>query len=232
MEDNDLKQYEKEEHIDYVRKVLGIVSVQMTFTFVLCILASASAGIGSFFKHPMTLVFAVMLLICCACTIFISKEYRTRVPLNYVLLAGATLGEAFFLAAVAADLKEASVFGCIMATCFAVGGLFLASLKTASSMDRERLVSNMVTAMIGTLILHIIVIVVFMFGFGIKDKALVLGISCLMLVISGAYVMFALLFIIVPGLEDKDDYILGALRLYLEIARLFYWMMKILGEKK
>ena len=50
--------------------------------------------------------------------------------------------------------------------------------------------------------------------------------------IAGAYIMFALLFIIVPGIEDRDDYILGALRLYLEIARLFYWLMRILGEKK
>lgn len=53
-----------------------------------------------------------------------------------------------------------------------------------------------------------------------------------MLVVSGAYVIFALLFIIVPGITDKDDYILGALNLYLEIARLFYWLLVILGEKK
>ena len=90
----------------------------------------------------------------------------------------------------------------------------------------------MIKAMIITLIFHLITIVFVVFSFAVKDKALVIGISCAMLVVSGAYVMFALLFIIVPGITDKDDYILGALRLYLEIARLFYWILKLLGRKK
>ena len=222
-----MKHYEREEHIGYVRKVLGIVAFQMAFTFLLCIMSSAFTSVGNFFKHPLTLILSLALLIGCVCTITISKEKRTTVPLNYILLAGATLGETTFLAATAADLKEFSVFAAIMATCFAVGALFLAAVKTASSMNRERLIHNMVGALIGTLILHIVVIVLVLFSFGIKDKMLVFAISCLMLVVSGAYVMFALLFIIVPGITDetRDDYILGALRLYLEIARLFYWMM-------
>ena len=53
-----------------------------------------------------------------------------------------------------------------------------------------------------------------------------------MVILSSAWVTFALLFIIIPGPCDKDDYIYGALLLYIEIARLFYYMMKILGEKK
>ncbi len=59
-----------------------------------------------------------------------------------------------------------------------------------------------------------------------------MGVGIAMLILSGVYIMFALLFVIVPGIEDKDDYILGAMRLYLEIARLFFWLMKLLGEKK
>ena len=53
-----------------------------------------------------------------------------------------------------------------------------------------------------------------------------------MLLISGFYVMWALLFVIVPDLEDKDDYIMGAMRLYMEIARLFFWLLKTFGKKK
>lgn len=59
-----------------------------------------------------------------------------------------------------------------------------------------------------------------------------MAVGIAMIILSGVYIMFALLFVIVPGIEDKDDYILGAMRLYLEIARLFFWLMKILGEKK
>ena len=206
--------------------------MQMSITFLFCVIASVFAPAGKFFKHPLTLIIGLVLLIGCACAIFASKENRRTVPLNYILLGGATLGESVFLAATAADLKIFSVFAAIFATCLAVGALFIAAVKTASSMDRDLLIRNMAKAMIITFCLHLFTILFFIFSFGIKDKALVVGISCAMLLISGAYVMFALLFIIVPGLEDKDDYIMGALRLYLEIARLFYWLMKILGEKK
>ena len=103
-EDSDLKQYEREEHIDFVRKVLGIVACQMSVTFLLCIMSSAIPAFGKFFKHPATLIFGLVLLIACFCAIAMSKENRRTVPLNYLLLAGATLGESCFLAATAADL--------------------------------------------------------------------------------------------------------------------------------
>lgn len=88
-------------------------------------------------------------------------------PLNYFLLGGATLGESVFLAAVAADLKIMSVFAAIFATCLAVGSLFIAATYTASSMDRDKLIRNLGTALLITFILHLAVIIFFVFGFGI-----------------------------------------------------------------
>ena len=136
------------------------------------------------------------------------------------------------MAAVAADLTVFSVFTAIMATCISVAALFVATLYTASSMDRDLLIRNMIKGMIFGMILNVIMLIVVLTMWNPKDQALVMGISIMMCLISGAYIMFALLFIIIPDLEDKDDYIMGALRLYLEIARLFFWLMKILGEKK
>ena len=171
-------------------------------------------------------------MITCVCIIFLNKKARQEVPKNYILLAGATLGEAVFLAATAADLTVFSVFTAIMATCISVIGLFIAALKTASSVDRDVLIRNMVKGMIGAFILNLVMVFVVLFMYNPKDQAMVVGISVVMCLIASAYIMFALLFVIIPGIEDKDDYILGALRLYLEIARLFFWLMKLLGEKK
>ena len=64
------------------------------------------------------------------------------------------------------------------------------------------------------------------------DRWMIVGYSCLVCVISGIYIIFALLMLIIPGMTDKDDYILGALRLYIEIARLFMYVLIILGDKK
>ena len=234
VQDNDLKQAEAEEHIDYIRKVLGIVTVQMTATFALCALSSASPSFGNFFKNPLILILSFFLMMSCTCVIFASPKRRQTVPENYFWLAGATVGEAFFLAAVAADLTVMSVFTAIMGTCFAVAGLFVAALYTASSVDREVLIRNMVKGLIICLCLNVFMLLFMMFSFQYQDKGLVFAVGVIMCIIAGAYIMFALLFVIVPGLEEngRDDYILGALRLYLEIARLFFWLMKILGEKK
>lgn len=57
-------------------------------------------------------------------------------------------------------------------------------------------------------------------------------VSCLGCLIAGIYIVFALLMLIIPGMTDYDDYILGALRLYVEIVRLFYYMLILLGDKK
>ena len=148
------------------------------------------------------------------------------------MLAGATCGEAFFLAAVAADLTVFSVYMAILATCLAVAGLFVAACYTASTVDRERLIRNMVYSMVVMLCIDLVMVFVILIMMNPKDKAVIIGISVVMLVLVSGYVMFALLFIIVPGIQDKDDYIFGALQLYLEIARLFFWLMKLLGEKK
>ena len=227
-----MKDQEAEEHIAYVRKVLGIVTVQMTLTFILAALAANFKSIGLFFKNPYVFMFAFILMLVCVLAIACSKECRRSVPKNYILLAGATLGEASFLACAAADLTVFSVFTAIMATCIAVAGLFVAALYTASTVDRDVLIRNMIKGLIGAAFLNLFMLIVIVFMYSPKDKAAVFVISMLMCLIAGGYIMFALFFIIVPGIEDKDDYILGALRLYLEIARLFFWLMKILGEKK
>jgi len=41
-----------------------------------------------------------------------------------------------------------------------------------------------------------------------------------------------LIYIMVPGALDLDDYILGALMLYLDIIRMFMFILEILGKAK
>lgn len=51
-----------------------------------------------------------------------------------------------------------------------------------------------------------------------------LGVIC-----SGIFILVDLLFIMKPGLMDYDDYILGALNLYLDIVRMFVYLLMLLG---
>ena len=90
----------------------------------------------------------------------------------------------------------------------------------------------MIKGLIGAFILNLVMLFIIVFMYNPQDTALVFAISCGACVLAGIYIMFALFFIIVPGIEDPEDYILGALRLYLEIARLFFWLIQILGRSK
>ena len=204
----------------------------MSFTFVLAVLSASSPTLGKTFRSPLMILGSLILLLTCTILIFCYKEYRQRVPLNYILLGGATLGEACLLAATAANLTVMSVYMAILATCLAVAGLFCGALYTSSTMDRDLLIRNMAKFFFVSLLIDVFCIILVFFFMNPKDKAVVAVISVIMLVVVSAYVMYALLFVIVPGIADKDDYILGALQLYLEIARLFFWLMKLLGEKK
>ena len=158
---------ETEEHIDFVRKVLGIVSVQLTFTFALCVLSSMFESFGKFFKNPAVLILFFILCITCVCVISASKDRRRRVPENYLWLAGATLGEAGILACTSADLKTASVFFAIMATCIAVCACFCAALYSSSTMDRGVLIRNMVKFAIYATIIDISITVMILLVGGI-----------------------------------------------------------------
>ena len=164
--------------------------------------------------------------------LFCDKDRRRRVPENYIWLGVFTVCEAFFLSCTAMDITNASLYGAIFATCISVGALFLGALYAAENVDRDTLIKTMVKWMVIGIIVDIAVIILMIFFVSPKDKALIFVISLVMCAFSGIYVMWALLFVIVPGLESHDDYILGALRLYIEIARLFYWMMRLLGEKR
>ena len=182
--------------------MLAIVAVQMGVTFGFACMATLSTTAGNFFKHPLTIILSFVLLMTCVCVIASSRERRKRVPENYMWLAGATLGESVFIASAAADITFMSLFVAIMATCFSVVGLFIAALYTASSVEREVLIRNMVKGLIACFFLNLFMLLFIMVSFSYQDKGMVMAVGIIMCLISGAYIMFAMLFIIVPGLEE------------------------------
>ena len=147
-------------------------------------------------------------------------------------LAVVTAGESIFIAGVAAELTVASVLGAILACCLVTACLFFAALFTASSVNRANLIRNLAYGVVAALILNLIMIIFSLVTWSFQDKWLIIGISCTTIVITGAYIIFALLVIIIPDVVDKDDYIIAALRLYIEIARLFFYLLILLGNKK
>jgi FtsH-binding integral membrane protein len=50
--------------------------------------------------------------------------------------------------------------------------------------------------------------------------------------IAGIYILIDLLMILEPGIMKTDDYIMGALMLYLDLVRLFLYILELMGKRK
>ena len=87
------------------------------------------------------------------------------------------------------------------------------------------------TGLAFAMIANVVVLLIMVFTMQFQDKTLVFVLGVIMLAVSGIFILFDLLMIIVPGAVDKEDYILAALNLYFDIARLFY-ILVLFGEKK
>ena len=218
-----------EEQVGFVRKVLGIVAAQMALTFAFALFASINSSAGSFFKDPRVLILSLIAFIVCACYLLFNKDIRRTVPYNYMLLGTITVCEATIIASVAANITAMSVLVCIMAVCLSTAGLWLAAVYTST---REHLQRNLMTGLAFAMIANIVVLLIMVFTMQFQDKTLVFVLGVIMLAVSGIFILFDLLMIIVPGAVDKEDYILAALNLYLDIARLFYYILILFGEKK
>eukprot|EP00806_Schmidingerella_arcuata_P000856 Macronucleus_1772.p1 GENE.Macronucleus_1772~~Macronucleus_1772.p1 ORF type:complete len:266 (+),score=27.70 Macronucleus_1772:1-798(+) len=234
MEDNELVQKEEEqnEHIGFIRKVLGIVAAQMFLTFAMATAASLDHRVAAFVRNPIVIMACSILLMLSMCTLICSKSARRTVPTNYFWLACFTFAESVFIASVAALMTVESVLTAIMATCVVTFCLFLAALHTASSTNRDQLLRNMLWGVVGAVLLQLVFILMVILTWSFNDQWWIVGSSVLCCLVTGIYIVFALIIIIIPGVTDKDDYILGALRLYMEIARLFYYVLIILGDRK
>lgn len=50
--------------------------------------------------------------------------------------------------------------------------------------------------------------------------------------VAGIYILVDLLMIMTKGVYDLDDYIMGALNLYIDILRMFIYIVMLLGKRK
>ena len=218
-----------EEHVGFVRKVLGIVAAQMALTFAFALFASINSSAGSFFKDPRVLILSVIAFLVCVGYLLHKKEIRHTVPYNYMLLGTITVCEATIIASVAANITAMSVLVCIMAVCLSTASLWLAAVYTST---REHLQRNLMTGLAFAMIANIFVLLIMVNTIQFQDQMLVFVLGVIILACSGIFILYDLLMIIVPGAVDKEDYMLAALNLYLDIARLLFNILVLFGKKK
>ena len=135
--------------------------------------------------------------------------------------------ESVAVAELTADLEVEGVLISMLALVLCTGCLFLAALFTKIT---ARLVCNLIIGILVACVLQLIfMIVLLVMGLNSWEVALfaVFGI-----LITGGYILIDLLQIMTPDVISHDDYILGAINLYIDLVRMFIYILALLAKKK
>lgn len=150
--------------------------------------------------------------------------YKSReVPLNYLLLGIFTLGESLAVASLAAQLDPMSVTIAITLFLMLTVCLFVASMFMQDC-------SNYGLTMFGAIIVACLVQLILIPLMFTTNTRSILLVSLLATVIFSAYVVIDLH--LLATRISVDDYILGATMLYIDLLRLFIFILQIVGRRK
>ena len=135
--------------------------------------------------------------------------------------------ESVAVAELTADLEVEGVLISMLALVLCTGCLFAAALFTKIT---ARLVCNLIIGILVACVLQLIfMIALLVMGLNSWEVALcaVFGI-----LITGGYILIDLLQIMTPDVISHDDYILGAINLYIDLVRMFIYILALLAKKK
>jgi protein lifeguard len=206
----------------FVRKVLGIVSVQLLLTLLVGAWIVSNQSVQRQLTSVPALVgiyaapFIVLLVLVC------SSSARHTYPLNLLLLAAFTVAESFAVGLVSSQYDTVVVLGAIGIT---------ASLTLSLTM--YALVSKSDITMLGSALYAVLTAVVLasLANIFFQVKLLDVIISAVAAVLFCVYIVYDVQ-LLASGSHSSalspDEYILGALNLYLDIINLFLYILRLL----
>ena len=160
--------------------------------------------------------------------LYCSKDLRRKVPHNYILLGAITVCEALYVGAITASYTPEAVLLAVGVTAATVFSLFLTDLCTPVS---RHLMKFMIIGLILSVVLTVMFLVSLFFLNTISNQFLIVY-AAIGALASGIFVLVDIVMIMVPGAMDMEDYILGALSLYLDIVRLFIYILMLFGKRR
>ncbi len=214
-----------EERMGFVQKVYGIVGAQVGVTAVMCFLAMNSPAFLSVMLQPAMFVVSLIGLVVITCLFTCSKDMRSTVPRNYILLLLFTIFEGHSVAILCAAYDRDIVALALILT----AGVFLVMTGHAITAKRDYTISWRIFLTLAIAGLFLGIVRIFYRSEGTELLASFLGI------LSGCfYVLYdtQMLFGGSARSFDLDDYILAALNIYLDIVILFVKLLKFLSKLK
>lgn len=219
--------HSEDERNDFIAKVYGIVSVQLIVTSIIALFAIASSSFGHFLVTNMWFMILCMVgVIITELMIVCSTSCARKVPNNYILLFTFTFFESMLVASICAAVNDPFiVFVAAVMTSAVVAVLTIYAFTTKKDFTTfgsilwvflaALLMAGLFMIIFQSRILHIIycAAAVILFGFIlIVDTQMIQG--------KGQY-----------GLSG-DDYIIGAMMIYVDIITIFVQLLSLLAEMR
>lgn len=210
--------------VGFIRKVLGIVFFQLLFTFSLVLYAAFNPSFASSVQSTTVLVTAFVMLIFTTLALFLSGLSRT-VPFNYLALLVFTLCEALIVSSVSSMYTPESVILALCLFTLSTLTLWLASLCLS---DIGSYAPVMFCSIITGLVLQLLALPVALTTANYDSYLVMEGM--------GASLIFSIYVVIdlkmIQEHMDVDDYILGAITLYIDLITLFVKILQVVGKRR
>lgn len=212
--------------LGFIRKVYGILTVQMLITTLFVALTIWSKRIQEFQSKStptmaVTFVVYFVSLYALACYPKISR----RVPINYILLFLFTISMSYLVGFISSKYSTTIVITAALLTALMMVGLTTYACYTKTDFTMcGGLLFSMSFVFIGMIFV----------GIFVSSKFYHAVISAFALVLFSMYIIYDTQLIVGKHSQKFmiDDYILAALTLYLDVINLFLTILKILGSLK
>jgi len=224
---NNSEEYERafnvNTRIGFIRKVYGILSIQLLFTAFLCILSQNSKGFATFQLQNVALAWVAMgveivIMLALVCVPTLGRQ----VPTNYVLLGLFTVAEAYSVSFFTIFFSGNVVLIATIMTAAVVVALTLYAMTTKTDFT----VAGGTLFVIGA-VLSILVLV----NFFIQSSIMQLLLAGAFSILFGVYLVYDTQLIVGGKYAELeyDDYIWGALMLYTDIIGLFINILQLVN---
>ena len=208
----------------FIRKVYGILAFQLIFTTVITGLACMSKEVQIFMANHVILLFlslvasfAVSLVVCCC------PSLTRQFPQNYILLGIFTIGEGYLVAAICSTTSPGIVLMAAVMTTVMVVGLTIYSMVTKTDFTTKG--GYLCVFILGLMLLSV-------FGLFTNNNFFHILICSGTIILYGFYLIYDTQLIIGKNQDiiQTDDYILGALMLYIDIIQIFLNLLELFNR--
>lgn len=216
----------KNMRVPFLRKVLGILAVQFVFTALGCSLVYTNVeGVKLFFNRNEGIM-AVCLVgyLICLYALGCYRSVARTVPINYILLGIFTACMTYMLAAMVVYYEPHIVFAAAVLTAGMVCALALYALTTKTDFTT-----------CGAFLWCMFFVFAISVGMSLafRSRAPQIAISGLGILLASLYIICDVQ-MIVGGKQYElsiDEYVFAAMILYIDIVRLFVYILQMLGKK-